>query len=203
MHGLRSRECSHALQKNRIARKLTKIKFRIAPGQPNDIGRRVGRFVRERRERRDLGSGSAPRPQHVRINEGKGTVAGKRDALPRRNDRRRGAPAGRVGRQGSRRRRERVEVERRFRHIRQFVEPRGKALHLRCLHKAEMTLGKSEAVAPKNRAEDWDPCFFHSIPRQPFVPRARDAIQDDARNLHALPKTGKTSRHGGGALRLP
>ena len=60
------------------------MQLRIAAGQENGIGVRVGRLVRQRRERHDLGAGLAPVMEEVRIGEREGRSCGDRDALAQR-----------------------------------------------------------------------------------------------------------------------
>ncbi len=75
------RPCCKPSRNRCAALRRAAMQLRIAAGQPDRIGRGIGRLVSERRERHDLGAAGAPVPQEVRIDEGERRVRGERDAL--------------------------------------------------------------------------------------------------------------------------
>ena len=64
--------------------KATGMEFRVAAGQPDEIGGGVRRLVGQRRERQDLRARGAPARQLVRIGKGKRRILRQGNALGRR-----------------------------------------------------------------------------------------------------------------------
>jgi hypothetical protein len=60
------------------------VQLRIAAGQPAAIGALRRLLVGQRRERKNLRAGRAPRLDKMRVDEAEGTIIGERNALARR-----------------------------------------------------------------------------------------------------------------------
>ncbi|OIQ64495.1 hypothetical protein GALL_539540 [mine drainage metagenome] len=93
MHRPRHCECAERLAKAMIGRKPASLQFRIAAGQPADVGVRIRSLIGQRRERHDLSAGGTPAFEHMRIDEGKGGIARQRNALAGRRHGRAGGRA--------------------------------------------------------------------------------------------------------------
>ena len=119
------------------------VQFRVAAGEPAAVGALRRRLVGERRERHDFGAGLAPGLEQVRIDEAEGAVAGERDALARRRQRRGGARCcGELERPGGAD--QRAEVDMALGGGGKTIDQRVKIGMLVRLHEAEMPLGQRQ-----------------------------------------------------------
>ena len=163
------------------------MQFRIAAGQPSDIGIVRRRFVGERRERQDLGAGLAPCIDHVRIDKAESLVARERDPLPGRRQRQSSVGScadvekSGAGDNG-------VDIEITLGGVGETIDQGREVSMFAGLNESEMTLRQSKRGVARQRAEDRNVEPGDGVGDQRAMTFAADPIEDDSGDaLRRLP----------------
>ena len=192
--GTAPRRAAQALQEARGGGKAPGVKLGITAGEIDRVRAPVGRFVGEGGERQGRRTGRAPFRQHRAVGEAERRVAGHRDPLPERRERRFFRRAGHRG-EGPGARGEGVAVDGIGDDGRRFREPSCSPPFAR-LHQAEMTGREAQRFRPRHGAEDRDPALREGIAQEPFVRCARHPVENDSGDIEARPMVGKPLRQG-------
>jgi hypothetical protein len=194
-------ERPEALAEAPCAGKRCGMKLRITSGEPAGIARIGRRLIGKRGEGDDLGPGTPPTGQDMRIDEGESRVGCERDPPARGWQRGNASPR----RNAERRRRghDPVEIEMTFGHFGEMAQPLRKVAMLAGLDQAEMALRQRQRGIARDRAEEADAECRNGIAGERVMTRTAYTVEDHAGDAHRRVMGGKAAYHGGGGLRLP